>query len=175
MKSGKRQMTEETQLTNQGNIRTLGELEIHRYLRILEKDNIKQAEMKEKNYKEYLRRTRKQLETKVYCRNLLKGKNNWAFLLVRYSGLFLKWTRELQQMDQRTRKLMMIHKALHPRDDIDSLYVSRKEGERGLTSFQYIVDATIQRLEDYIKKSAEEDWLLRLETIQTTQASTERK
>ena len=33
-------------------------------------------------------------------------------------------------MDQRTRKLMTVHKALHPRDDIDRLYVSRKkEGE----------------------------------------------
>ena len=26
---------------------------------------------------------------------------------------------------------MTMHKALHPRDDIDRLYVSRKEGERG--------------------------------------------
>ena len=44
--------------------------------------------------------------------------------LVRYSGPFLKWTRdELTQMDRRTRKLMTMHKALHPRDDVDRLYV----------------------------------------------------
>ena len=41
----------------------------------------------------------------------------------------MKWTREeLKQMDQRTRKLMTMHKALHPRDDVDRLYVSRNEG-----------------------------------------------
>ena len=73
--------------------------------------------------------------------------------LVRYSGPFLKWTREeLKQMDQRTRKLMTMHKALHPRDDVDRLYVSRKEGERGLASIKDTVDTSIQRLEDYIEK-----------------------
>ena len=73
--------------------------------------------------------------------------------LVRYSGPFLKWTSDgLKQIDQRTRKLMTMHKALHPRDDVDRLYVSRKEGGRGLTRIEDSVDASIQRLEDYIEK-----------------------
>ena len=56
--------------------------------------------------------------------NLIKGINTWAVPLVRYSGPFLEWTRdELKQMDQRTRKLMTMHKALHPRDDVDILYL----------------------------------------------------
>ena len=55
-------------------------------------------------------------------------------------------------MDQRTRKLMTMHKALHPRDDVDRLYVSRKKGARGLASIEDSVDASIQRLEDYIEK-----------------------
>ena len=42
----------------------------------------------------------------------------------------MKWTREgLKQMDHRTRKLMTINKALRPRDDVDRLYVSKREGE----------------------------------------------
>ena len=74
--------------------------------------------------------------------------------LVRYSGPFLKLIRdELKQMDQRTRKLMTLHKALHPRDDVERLYVSRKEGGRGLASIEDSVDASIQRLEDYIKRT----------------------
>ena len=47
---------------------------------------------------------------------------------------------------------MIMHKALHPRDDVDRLYVSRKEGGRGLASIEDSVDASIQRLEDYIQK-----------------------
>ena len=55
-------------------------------------------------------------------------------------------------MDQRARKLTTMHKAIHPRDVVDRLYVSRKEGGRGPTSIENSVDASIQRLEDYIEK-----------------------
>ena len=96
---------------------------------------------------------RRLLETKLNSRNLIKGKNAWAVSLVWYSGPFLKWTRdELKQMDQRTRKLMTMYKALHPRDDVDRLYVSRKEVGRWLASIEDSVDASIQLLKDYIQK-----------------------
>ena len=48
---------------------------------------------------------------------------------------------------------MTMHKALHPRDDVDRLYVSRKEGGKGLASIEYNVDASIRRRKDYIKKN----------------------
>ena len=47
---------------------------------------------------------------------------------------------------------MTIHKALYPRDDVDRLYVPRKEGERRLASIEDSVDTSIQGLEDYIEK-----------------------
>ena len=47
---------------------------------------------------------------------------------------------------------MTMHKALHPRDDVDRLYASRKEGGTGRASIEDSVDAWIQRLEDYIEK-----------------------
>ena len=47
---------------------------------------------------------------------------------------------------------MNMHKALHPRDDVDRLYVSRKEGGRGLASIEDTVVASIQRVGDYIEK-----------------------
>ena len=47
---------------------------------------------------------------------------------------------------------MTMHKALHPRDDVDRLYVSRKEGERGLASIEDSVDTSIHRLENHIQK-----------------------
>ena len=45
-----------------------------------------------------------------------------------------------------------MHKALHPWDNVDRLYVSRKEGGRGLASIEDSVDTSIQRLKDYIVK-----------------------
>ena len=47
---------------------------------------------------------------------------------------------------------MTMHKALHPRDNVDRLYVSRKEGRRGLASIEDSVDTSIQQLKDYIEK-----------------------
>ena len=148
MKSGKRHLTVGIELPNKDKIKSLAGNETYKYLGILEAGTIKQAEMKEKIKKEYLRRTRKLLETKLNCRNLIKGINTCAVPLVRYSGPFHKWTRE----KQKTRKLMTMHKALHPRDDVDRLYVSRKEGGRGLTSIEDSVDTSIHRLENYIQK-----------------------
>ena len=153
VRNGKWQTTDRMELPNQDKIRTLAENETYKYLGILEADTIKQVEMKDKIQKECLGRTRKLHETKLSSRNLIKGINTRAVSLVRYSGPFLKWTRdELKQMDQRTRKLMTLHKALHPRDNIDRLYVLRKEGGRGLAHIEDSVDRSIQRLEDYIEK-----------------------
>ena len=55
-------------------------------------------------------------------------------------------------MDQRTRKIMTMHKTLHPRDDVDRLHVSRKEWGRGLANIEDSVHASIKRLEDYTEK-----------------------
>ena len=42
---------------------------------------------------------------------------------------------------------MTMHKALNPRYDIDRLYVSRKEGGRGLARFEDSVNASVRELE----------------------------
>ena len=47
---------------------------------------------------------------------------------------------------------MTMHKALPPRNDVDRLYVPRKEGGRGLASIEDSLDTSIQRLEDYKEK-----------------------
>ena len=58
-------------------------------------------------------------------------------------------------MDPKTRKLMTMHQAIHPGDDFDRLYLSRKEGGRGLASIGDSVDASLHRIEDYIEKYEE--------------------
>ena len=81
-----------------------------------------------KKKKEYLKRTKKKrFKINQHIRNLIKGINTWVVPLVKYSGPFSKYTwEELQEMDQRTRKLMTMHKVLHPTADVDRLYVSRR-------------------------------------------------
>ena len=51
---------------------------------------------------------------------------------------------------------------MHPRDDVERLYVSRREGGGGLASIEDSVASSILRLENSIQK---EGWLQVLETI----------
>ena len=47
---------------------------------------------------------------------------------------------------------MTMNEALHSRDEVDWLSVLRKESTRRFTSIQESVDASMQRLEDYIER-----------------------
>ena len=99
--SGKWQMTEGIEQPNQEKIRILGEKENYKYLAILEVDTINKQRRKKKLEKSISG------EQENYLKPSIKDINTWAVPFVRYSGSFLKFTREeLQQMDQRTRKLM---------------------------------------------------------------------
>ena len=131
MKSSKRHLTDGIELPNQDKIRTLAENETYKYLGILEADTIKQVEIKNKIQKEYLGRIRKLHEIKFKSRNLIEGKNTWDVPLVRYSGPFLKWTRnERRQMDQRTRKLMTVTRHYIPETTwTDYMYQEKREEE----------------------------------------------
>ena len=58
-------------------------------------------------------------------------------------------------MDQRTRKPMTRHKALHPRDDVDRLNVSRKEGGRELTGIKDSINKMNRKLHKKARKKTD--------------------
>ena len=58
-------------------------------------------------------------------------------------------------MNRRTRKVMTMNGALHPRANSSRLYVSRKDEGQGLTSVEDTVDQSILGLESYGSKSTE--------------------
>ena len=93
------------------------------------------------------------LETKLHCRNIIKEINTWGNLLVRFSGPFLKWRKELQWMDQRTRNSW---RCIRP-FILDMTYAHYMCPEN--------VDTLIRRLQDYIKST---DWSQWPQAIQTT-------
>ena len=54
--------------------------------------------------------------------------------------------------------MFTIYGALHPKSDVDRLYIPRKEGERGLISIEDCVELAIRDLEVYVHGS-EERWI----------------
>jgi hypothetical protein len=66
-----------------------------------------EGEMKRKFVKEYGRRLRLVLKSKLNGRNKIMAMNTWAVALLRYGAGILKWTKdEIAAMDCKTRKLI---------------------------------------------------------------------
>ena len=134
----------------------LQEGESYKYLGILEVEKFLEEKMKLNVSKEYIRRLRKVLKSKLNGGNLVRGVNTWAVSLLRYSAAFVSWRKsELQSIDRRTRKLFTIYEALHPNSDVDKLYIPRKVGGRGLISIEDCVELAIRGLEVYVHGSEE--------------------
>ena len=133
------------------------EEEGYKYLGISEWDKIQEKKMKDLFRKEYLRRSRLVLQSKLHGRNKINAINTWAVSLMRYGAGILNWRREeLKEIDIRTRKLMTMNKALNPKSDVSRLYVRRKEGGRGLIGIENCVKTEENSLAWYVKNSTEE-------------------
>ena len=97
------------------------------YLGIVELDKIKENEMKEKTMKEYKRRFRLVLKSKLNEKTKITAINAWAVAVFRYGAGILQWKEsELKDADRKSRKIMTIYGALHPKSDVDRLYIKRK-------------------------------------------------
>lgn len=156
LKRGKKVFSEGIKLPDETVIKSLVEGDGYKYLGVLEDDQIMSCKMKEILRKEYGRRVRKIMQSKLSGGNSIKAVNSWAVSLLRYSAPFVNWTRlELQEMDRKTRKIMNMNRALAPRDSVARLYLPRKEGGRGLIAVEDCVDIAVLGLEKYIQTNEE--------------------
>ena len=96
------------------------------------------------------------MKSKLNGGNLVKGVNTWEVSLLRYSAAFINWKKcELQAIDRKTRKLFTIYGGLHPKSDVDILYIPRKDGGRGLIAVEDCVELAVRGLEVYVHGSEE--------------------
>ena len=83
-------------------IKSLQEGESYKYLGILEADKFLEKKMKLNVSKEYIRRLRNVLKSKLNDGNLVRGVNTGAVSLLRYSAAFVSWRKiELQAIDRK--------------------------------------------------------------------------
>ena len=128
---------------------------------VLEADDIKHENMKDKIKEEYIRRLTKLLKSKLNSGNLFQAINTWAVSLYRYGAGIVEWTQEeLRQIDRRTRKLITMYQGMHPRSDVDRMYVEREKGGRGLMS----IEETVRYESHSLKKYTEDSDILAIRT-----------
>ena len=132
-------------------IKSLQEAESYKYLAILEADKFVEEKTELSVSKEYIKRLRKVLKSKLNGGNLTRGVNNLAVSLLRYSAAFVSWRKnELQAVDRKNRDLFNIYGTLHPRSCVDRLYIPRKEGGGVLIYIEDCVELAIKDLEVYV-------------------------
>ncbi len=155
LKRGKIARCEGIELPN-GEVMKEVEKEGYTYLGIVELDKIKENEIKEKIIREYKRRLRLILKSKLHGRNKITAMNTWAVAIFRYGAGILDWKgSELQSLDRTTRKTMTMYGAFHPKSDVDRLYLKRHEGGRGLIGIEHCVRGEENSLGLYVLNSAE--------------------
>ena len=87
--------------------------EVYKYLVILEYDKVKEKEMKTEFDREYKRRIRLILISKLNGKNKIKAINSWAVSILRYGAGVLEWrVDELKELDKKNRKLHTMRKRL---------------------------------------------------------------
>ena len=115
--------------------------------------------MKEKIKKEYIKRLKTILSSKFNSGNTVKAINSWVVPVIRYSAGTVDWKNlELRNMDRKTRNVLNMYQALHPRSNVGRLYLSCSEGGKGLLSLEECVNADKRSLGQYLKMN-EDEWL----------------
>ena len=107
----------------------------YKYLGMLETDKIEENKMNVKFEKEYLKRFKLVLKSKLNGKNKIVAINTWAISVLRYVAWLINWNmEEVQRLDRKTRKIMTMYGALHVKSNVDRIYVPREKGGRGLIS-----------------------------------------
>ena len=85
---------------------------MYKYLEILEVDMMKVKEMKKRFVREYKRRLKLLLKSKLNGKNEI---NTWAVSVLRYEARIIRWTKEeLKTSERMSRNVLTMNGASHP-------------------------------------------------------------
>ena len=100
------------------------------------------------------------LKSKLNWRNKVTAISTWSVAIFRYGTGIIQWkASELEDLDRKSRKTMMIFGGLHPKSDVDRLYVKRKEGGRGFISVEQCIREEENSLGFYVANSEKKNLL----------------
>ena len=99
----------------------------------MEKENICPEETKENIRKEYFKRLRATLNAKLNAKHVFQAINVWVVPAARYRACIIEWTKEeVKETDRKTKKIFTMYGGLHPRSNVEQLYLPKSEEGRRL-------------------------------------------
>jgi len=113
------------------------------------------------------------LKSELNARNIITAIEALAVLILRYSFAIINWrTEEIKQIDRKTRKMPTMYKMHHPKANIGRLYVTTKEGGRGLVQDEAAYKAEIINIAEYLNTKYKEDQFVNIVKVhESTQPS----
>jgi hypothetical protein len=127
------------------------ESQSYKYLGIPQQHTNIEEKAKHKATAEYKRRLKQILKSKLNAKNKIEAINSYAIPVINYTAGVVKWTvAETSELNRTTRKILNMYHALHPRADVDRLYLPRKFGGRGLKNISDTIEAEDRGLSHYI-------------------------
>ena len=158
-KHGKLESADNVVLDDESVINELKQEGTYKYLGVNEGDGIQHSKMKGKIRKECLRWAGLILKTELNSKNKITAINSLAVPVVIYSFNIVNWNpSELRKLDTKIRKRFTCHRMIHPKSDVDRIYVPRNQGGRGMIQFEISYKTTTIGLAEYLDNS--DDWML---------------
>ena len=110
--------------------------------------------MRENIKKDYFKRLRATLKSKLNVKHLFQAINKWVVPTVRYSAGIIEWTKEeVKEMDRKARKIITMYGGLHQRSNVEWLHLPTSEGGRGLVSIEDCVNGERENLAHIVLRS----------------------
>jgi hypothetical protein len=151
IEKGKLITSQDPIVINQLTIQPIAEGDCYRYLGIDENISYNGPINKERVTKEYLNRVRKIWSSELSDRNKVIAHNSFAVPILTPTIGIIDWTiQEINQLDIKTRKSLTIANSFHPNSDIDTLYMSRTSGGRGLKRIQTLYEGRIISIRQHL-------------------------
>jgi len=123
----------------------------YKYLGVLKAGDFQHKEVKSTIIATYKQRLRAILLSRLNGHNQVTAINGFAIPVVHYTAGIIHWTiNDCFDLDRMTRKQMTLCNALHPRADVDRLYVPRKKGGSGLLSVSDVRSASGEQCFGYL-------------------------
>ena len=129
------------------------EAETYKYQGMEEEEGVQHHKMKVKIMKEYKRRIRLVLKSKLNARNKIAAINTLAVPVILYSYGVTDWKLdEIQDLDRMNRKQLCMNQMLTNKADVDRIYLLCQEGGRSLMNLEKEYKATMIGLQTYMVK-----------------------
>ena len=90
------------------------------------------------------------MRSELNARNRIDAINSLAVTVVTYSFTIINWSlTEIKKVDTKICKLLTMHQMHYPKSDVNRLYLTRKEGDRGIVQLELFPKTSIIGLDTY--------------------------